>query len=196
MNQTVLPNADEALTDPAGYQNKLAAYFAAQTQAQIASVAAPVAQQLADTAESLSKMDPKNKGIWDKYGSEVKQAVANIPSHLRTQALYDETCTLIRGRHFADLAAEQAATLAAANPGVERGGSGASNDDAETAGSKDVWDKIAATAIGKATLDSIGKRGIMNAVNKGIYPSLEKYAEAVGKSKSRTEAKQSQVIRG
>ena len=190
-----LPNADEALTDPAGYQQKMANYFAAQTAQQIAAVAQPFAAQLADTARTLSKSNAENAEVWNKYGSEVDSMVQNIPSHLRTQALYDNAVVMVRGRHWKDFASEQATRLAAAGTSVERSTAGSDAGD-EPSGNGDTWSKIEGSSIGAATIAAIGKRGIMRNINKGVYKSLEAYAEAVTKSKSRTEAKQSQVIRG
>jgi hypothetical protein len=194
--QSQLPNPDEALTDPQSYQNKMAAYFQAQTAQQIAAVAQPFAAQLADTARTLSKSNAENADVWNKYGSEIDATVQNIPSHLRTQALYDNAVIMVRGRHWKDFAAEQASRLASAGTGVERSTAGTAGSE-EPSGNSDIWQNIEATSIGRATVEAIGKRGIMRNVGPGkAYKTLEDYAAAVSKSKSRTEAKQSQVIRG
>ena len=193
VDQITLPKADEALTDPEGYQMKLANYLAAQTNAQLAQYAGPIVNQLASQARTLAQSEPKNKDIWEKYGSEVDAMVATVPAHMRTKELYDKAVVMVKGEHIDEIAAARAERLAAANPGMMRNGSNSSSgNDAEPSG--DVWDKIAATAIGSATIDAIGKRGIQKAIDKGVYKSAEDYLKHVERSKARVNSKSKQEL--
>lgn len=191
--QVTLPDADMALTDPRGYQEQLANYLNAQTDARVAAYAAPIMQNQAATALSLAKNDPKNAPIWQKYGAEIEAQVANIPLHLRTRELYDAAVTQVKGVHFDELATEKMAALAAANPGLARSDSGGAGDSGD--GGSDLWDKIAASPLGKTTMDTLGKRGILNNVGPGkAYKSLEAYADAVSKTKTRVMEKSKQEL--
>lgn len=194
MQQYGMPDPDEALTDPKGYQQKLVAYFEAQQNAQLAQAAGPVYQQLATQSREMSRNDPKNAAIWQKYGQAIDNVVANIPAHLRTKELYDEAVIQVKGENFEELAAEKAATLAAAGTGLARAGSDA-GDDAGDSGEGDVWAKIEASPMGKAAMNVAGKKGILNAIRQGAYPSLEAYAAAAAKSKAKVDPANPNIVR-
>lgn len=189
-----LPDPDMALTDPKGYQQQLTQYIAGQNAAMLNQAAGPVYQQLAAQSREMSKNDPKNKAIWDKYSADVEQMVANVPQHARTKELYDHAVIMVKGQRFEELAAEKAASLAAAGTGLTRGGSNDSGAD-EDAGDADVWSKIEASPMGKAALHVAGKKGILAAVRSGAYKSLDDYAAAAAKSKARVDPANPNVIR-
>lgn len=187
-----LPDPDMALTDPKGYQQQLTQYIAGQNAAMLNQAAGPVYMQLATQAREMSRNDPKNKAIWDKYGADVEQMVVNVPQHARTKELYDKAVVMVKGEKFDELAAEKAATLASAGTGLTRSGGEGSDDDA---GDDDVWDKIASSPMGKAALHVAGKKGILAAVRAGAYKSLDDYAAAATKSKAKVDPANPNVIR-
>lgn len=191
--QIGLPDPDLALTDPKGYQAQIVRYVEAQNDARMQQYAAPVFNQLATTAREMSKNDPANKQIWEKYSADIEGVVANVPAHARTKELYDHAVIMVKGRRFDELAAEKAATLAAAGTGLARSGSNAGDDGDSEPG--DVWEKIAASPMGKAALNVAGKEGIRAAIRSGAYKSLEAYAAAAAKSKAVVDPANANIVR-
>jgi hypothetical protein len=194
MSQQGLPDPDLALTDPKAYQTQLAGYFEQQQANMLSQAAAPVYAQLATQSREMSRNDPKNRDIYAKYGAEVEAVVGNVPQHLRTKELYDKAVVMVRGEKFEELAAEKAATLAAAGTGLARAG-GASADADTDSGSDDVWSKIEATAMGAAALKVAGKKGILSAIRSGAYKDLNDYADKVAKSKAKVDPANPGIIR-
>lgn len=194
MQNSGLPDPDMALTDPKGYQESLARYFTAQQDARLQQAAAPVFNQMAGLQRQASRTDPQNTEVWNRWASEVDTIVSALPPQLRTKEAYDGAVGIVRGRHVKELVAEGIEKASTAGTGLARASSDAGAS-VEASGSNDLWDKIAETAIGKRTLDTIGKRGIIEGIRKGAYKSLEEYAEYVSKSKVRvTDNKGKQVI--
>ena len=184
--QSEMPDPDLVLTDPKKYQEQLAGFLQQQQNAALAQAAGPVYAQLASQSRDMSKNAPENKDVWSKWGAEVEQMVANVPAHMRTRELYDQAVVMVRGRHVDEIATEKAQALAAAGTGLARANGG---DAADTdSGDKDVWEKIESSPIGKATLATIGKKGILNGIRSGAYKSLEDYANYVAKSKAKVNA--------
>lgn len=191
--QIGLPDPDMALTDPKGYQQQLTQYLYAQQTQQLAAAAGPVFEQLASTAKELSKNDPKNRDIWQKYGSQVEAMVANVPANLRTKDLYDQAVIMVKGQKFDELATEKAASLAAAGTGLARAGS--ADESADTAsGDAAVWEKIEASPMGAAAIKVAGKQGILKAIRAGAYKSLEDYAAKAAASKSKVDSANPNIV--
>jgi len=187
------PNSDLALTDPDKYQTQLIAAMQAQNQQTMAAYAAPVYQQLSETAKELSRSDNKNKHVWDKWGSEVERNVANVPLHQRTKELYDKAVVMVKGEHADELAAEAVSRISAANADTARSNSALGSGDMDT-GSSDVWSRIEKSAMGKAAMQVSGKKGVLNAIQNGAYKSLEEFATMAEKSKARIDPMNPSII--
>lgn len=191
-NLAELPDPDMALTDSKGYQDKLTSYFNSMQDQRLAQYAAPVFGQLATQSRELSKKDPENTDVWTKYGAEIDAVVNAVPPQARTKELYDQAAVMVRGKHVKEIATEMAEKMAANTSGIARA---SSDGDAsiEDAGSNDVWEKIAATPLGKHTMDTLGKKGILTAIRKGVYKDLDDYAAQVGRSKSKVSSSKAEV---
>ncbi len=109
------PNPDLMYSDPGTYQRQLLDYQSQVFQQQLASVALPVMRSQADLARSASKQDPMVSHVWNRYEPEIEAELRGIPAHQRSKVLYDKAAEIVQGRHYRELAREEASKLAASS---------------------------------------------------------------------------------
>lgn len=112
------PDPDLAQTDPERWRREFDAYNRAVVQATISESAnafsRPLVESQAQTARELSRRDPRNSDIWERYGHEIDREAAQLPMSQRNKRAYDWIADMVAGRHRHDLAQNERAT--AANP--------------------------------------------------------------------------------
>ena len=189
--QVGLPDPDLMLTDSEAYQRQLVAALTAQQQQNLAVQAQPIFNAQAETALFMSKSDKALTEVWESYGPEIEMQVAQIPTHLRTKAIYDQAAKLVKGNHVDEIAEKQAQikydAMLNANPGVESANSSGGFVDANLNAGSNAWDKISQSEIGRAQLNLMDKRTLLGMIEGG-GDTLESYAEKVASSTARYDA--------
>lgn len=183
-------NPDLMIENPAEWQRQFAQALSANQASQLANVAQPVLAQQAETAEWMSKQDPKRAKVWERYGHEIAPLIAQVPLQYRTKSFYDKAADLIRAEHvdelmeerFAEKLTEYRASDTASSAGAgyrdERYGAG-------TSGDAEVWAQFEGNAYGKHMLETVGRSGIAEHCRReGI--KLADYAKTVGRSRTKT----------
>lgn len=175
---------DLLVTNPGEWRRRLQAQQEQRQQQTIAQIAAPIAQQLASTSATLSRRDPANADVAEKWWAEVDALVAPIPAEMRTQQLYDQAAKLVRSNHLDEIANERAQRLAAASTGVE-GVTRITNPDG-TVTTQDAggpaWDKIKSTPLGARMIERYGRAKVEKAA--AAFGGLDKYADMLSKSRT------------
>jgi hypothetical protein len=177
------PDPNLAITSPQEYQEQLVAAIRKQQQQDLYQAAQPVFTQTAESARTLSSMDPKWGSVWEKYGKEIDNEVQGVPVQQRTKQLYDRAAELIYARHSDDIIEERAKARAQEmlEQGLGTASPSASGYDAP-AGQDDHWAKFEQTPLGRKLLDRLGKRKILDYC-KADNISLEQYADLVSESR-------------
>lgn len=174
---------DLLVTNPAEWRRRFAAQQQQATNATVASVAVPFAAQMADTVATLSKRDPANADVAEKWWAEVEALVAPIPAQMRTTALYDQAVKMARSNHIDEIAEARLQARLAAGTGIE-GVTQRTNADGSPAADPEgaAWDKLKATPMGAQMIERYGKGKVMAAAK--AMGGIDRYAEMVGKSKT------------
>lgn len=127
-------------SDPVEYARQLNAYYDLRLQQGAAAASAPILARQAETEKHLSRGGTYSD-VWRRWEPEIEAELAGIPLHERNRLLYDKAAEIVQGRHWRDLAREEAEKMAASGggSGTERthggGGYGAgmpANDPIET----------------------------------------------------------------
>lgn len=182
MSQPVEQLDDDLLvTNPAEWRRRFQAQQENTMYNAMSQAAAPVYQNMADTAAVLARQDAANADALP-YWDEVDAVVSNIPYHLRTKAVYDQAAKLAKSNHVDEIASARAKAMAAAGTGIE--GVTRTNIDGTVTTSADdaTWDKIKATPMGQRMIDQYGKGKVLEVAKK--MGGLEAYADMISKSKT------------
>jgi len=167
------------VTDPAEWRRQFAQSVENSVGNTLATAAAPIYNNIAATAETLSRANPQNKDVADKWWTEVQTMVAPIPAHMRSQALYDQAAKMARSNHIDEIAQERAAAIAGAGTGLE--GGGVRGDGAPVKGDEATWTKIETSALGKKMVAQYGKAKVVETA-KRMNLTLDKYADMISGS--------------
>ena len=173
------PDADLAITDPEQYQNQLTAHIQAQTAATINQAAMPIVQQQASIVRKQAAMDPANKEVFDRWGHEIDNYVAQIPYHQRTDALYARAAKMVKADHIDELAQSRANSLMANNPGTASSSGRDNYRVSDNAGEEEgVWKTLSKSDLGRRMLRDYGKAKIQ-ANAEAMGNTLQEYADMV-----------------
>jgi hypothetical protein len=124
-----MPDPELALRDTDAYNRQMSAYMDQRDNrllGKIQELAAPMAQTTGMLARQQLASDPEYKDIFDKYGHEIDSEMHtnHIPPEARTPQAYRVLADMIRGRHYKELAREEAERLLqVTGPGTVRVGS-------------------------------------------------------------------------
>lgn len=117
----VPPDPELALTNAPEYQRQLEAYMTAREDrladrlaSQLQGYMQPFTQSMGSIARSQVANDPKFNDVFKKYGHEIDQEFVRngIPVANRTPDAYRMVAEMVQGRHWRELAREEAARLA------------------------------------------------------------------------------------
>jgi hypothetical protein len=101
------------VTDSAAYHNQMLEYNRRMTAAAVAaatqSFGTPILTSQAQTARFASTQDAEYAEIWQRWGHEIDAQMAKVPLEQRTKANYDTVASMVRGKHYRELAASVAA---------------------------------------------------------------------------------------
>ena len=181
-----MPDASKAYDDPEAWQQAVLQRARAESQLMLNQAAMPVLQQANETAKALSKLD--HKDVWDAYGHEIEATLSALPPNVpRSKQLYDEAVALVRGKHadeIADAKAQAIAERKLAEMGATASATNTISTGQRTINTNDsVWNKFEQSDFGKNLLATVGKAGILRAVETAGW-DLNEYAEQVAANKS------------
>lgn len=114
------PDPELLITNPSEYHRQSMAWQRNQVDQQVAAYAAPFSQSTSELARDASSRDARWVDVWRRYAPEIDALVAantvQNPMARTQKALWDQAAEIVQGRHYRELAAEEAQRLAAANP--------------------------------------------------------------------------------
>ena len=121
------PDPDLALTNAPEYQRQLEGYMNQREERlvdrlgeQLKGYMQPVTQTMGTMARAQISNDNKYSEVFDRYGHEIDQEFIknNIPQTARTPDSYRMVAEMVQGRHWRELARDEASRLAAAGVGA------------------------------------------------------------------------------
>jgi len=172
---------NKILTDPEAWQTDALGNVALAMQQQNAQTMTPLFEAQASQAKRLSKADPKNSALWQKYGKEI-EALGNSqnvdPRYKGLPEYWDQAAQVIAAQHIDEIAQERAQRIAAEmRPSAESGDVGGYSAPAEAKG----MEALKESEWGQRLLRKYGPNGVMRNLDKlrEADPSmtLEKYAK-------------------
>lgn len=183
------PDPDLALTNAPEYQRRLDAYIAAREERLVDRLSSrlegymqPVNQTMGTIARSQIANDPKFSDVFKRYGHEIDQEFIRngIATAARTPEAYRMVAEMVQGRHWRELAHEEAARLAAGQaPGTVR-----SSPDGQTFASTpqgdaldQIWDTDA-EYFKNARLQGLTKSDVREAAQRQGLP-IDKWVKMV-----------------
>lgn len=150
--------------DPGKAEKNLEARFHQMMQQYAQQATAPLAQSSAEAAKHLSRTDPTNKDVWDKFGEEVEMLVSNVhPTYKANKALWDQAAKIVKGNHIDELVQEKASELAASGVGVEGGSSGG---ELGSGGGGGRLAELRETDYGRELIEKFGEAGVLRNMEK------------------------------
>lgn len=167
------------LTDPEKAQAVHTQQIMGQVQNYVGQAAQPLLQSNAQTARHLTVM--QHTDVFDKWGHEVDQIVANVPIAQRSPELYNQAVKMVKANHVEELAQERAQQLMQAGPGLEAGGQHADPFAATDAEGNDVWSKFEQSEVGQKITARLTKRQITELCDKAGIGIVE-YADMVARN--------------
>lgn len=106
------PQFSDPYSDSNEYARQISEYAARQAIERMTAMAAPVFDSTAQLSRSQSQLDPELGTVWRRWGPEVDALVSTIPSAQRSKAVYDQAAGIVRGQHWRELVADEAARQA------------------------------------------------------------------------------------
>lgn len=120
------PSQDLFYDNPEEWRRQQEAYQQYQINNSIQQASIPLLQSQAEMAKRASK-EGENALIWQRWGPEIEALCAQMPLQLKANPqTWEEAVSIVRGRHYKELAQAEAERLAAGNghaPMTERGSS-------------------------------------------------------------------------
>ena len=174
----VVPQIDAALidSDPAEFTRQMRQENAANISQVANQFAGRIMPQMSRVAQVTAQNHYKSPKIWEKYGAEIEAQMSQIDSQYHTEQAWTSAADLVAGRHFEEIAQERAQEIAASNPGVIRGSSGAAAPMSD--GREALWAKVEADPQGARMLATVGREGFAEFARE-TNQTLEKYVEMV-----------------
>jgi hypothetical protein len=180
------------LTDPAKAEQAHSQKILGQVQNYIGQASQPLLQSNAQISRDV--VQQRNKDVFNKWGHEVDQIVANVPLAQRSPALYEQAVKMVKANHVEELAQARAESLMAAGTGLESGGGrGADPFAMVDAEGRDVWEKFEQSDVGRNLTARLSKRQITELCDKAGM-SVEEYADMVARSKARVDPGKGTVV--
>ena len=123
--QTNPLDPDKLVTDPEAYQRDLLDNLSKVVGYTVQQQTVPAVAAMIDNARHLSKSDPKNQEIWERYGQEIEALAASPaidPSLKASKSFWDQAVAVVKAQHADELIEEKAKQLASQMaPQVEGG---------------------------------------------------------------------------
>lgn len=116
------PDPQLMYSDPALYQQQMLAYNQFQNQQYLQQAAQPMVQNMAYQARAMAEQ--RDADAFRRWGHEIDRELSALPLEQRNAQAYAMAIDMVRGRHWKELAAEEARTIAASGGGLERSGPG------------------------------------------------------------------------
>jgi hypothetical protein len=114
------PDPQLMYSAPEQYQAQAFAYQQHMTQAAMQQAAMPLVRNMAVTARSLAEQ--RDTDVFKRYGHEIDAEINRLPMEMRNAEAYELAINMVRGKHWRELAREEADRLNSnQGTGLERG---------------------------------------------------------------------------
>jgi hypothetical protein len=176
--QPKVPEIDLAVQNPEEYNKQLAAYLEARTQAnneavlaQVQQLAAPLMRNNAMMARNTVAGNSEYKEVFHRYGPEIDLLLQQqgVPLHNRTIEAFEMAAQIVRGRHYKELARQEAQQMVAqpsSGSGTIGGGTAPTGDFAPSGDALDIFWESDHDYVRSAKANKLTKTQVRQAIKE------------------------------
>jgi hypothetical protein len=115
-----MPDPQLMYSQPELYQQQWAAYQQYQTHSAMQQAAMPLVRNMAVSARQMAEQ--RESDVFRRYGHEIDAEINRLPMEMRNAEAYELAINMVRGKHWRELAREEADRLNSnQGTGLERG---------------------------------------------------------------------------
>lgn len=181
-----MPDPELALRDTDAYNRQMTAYMDQRDQrllGKIQELAAPMAQTTGMLARQQLATDAEYKDVFEKYGHEIDSEMHtnHIPPEARTPQAYRVMADMIRGRHYKEMARDEAERLMQiTGPGTVRVGASPGTPISSVGGDilDQAWDSDDITYFKSVRAAGTTKTDVREAARKQGY-TIDEFVKLV-----------------